>query len=70
MGGKTLAFTPIPAATTDLTGVQGAYPIDIDGDGNVDLVVLRLGETELLRGLGGCRFEKANAAWSFDGGND
>ncbi len=30
---------------TDLTGVDGAYPIDIDGDGNVDLAVLRCGET-------------------------
>jgi hypothetical protein len=70
VGGKTLAFTPIHDAATDLTGVEGAYPIDIDGDGNVDLAVLRLGETELLRGLGGCRFEKANAAWSFDGGNE
>jgi len=70
MGGKTLSFTRIPDAATDLAGVEGAYPIDIDGDGNVDLAVLRLGETELLRGLGGCRFEKANAAWQFDGGND
>ncbi len=70
VGGKTLAFTRIPDAATDLTDVEGAYPINIDGDGNVDLVVLRLGETELLRGLGGCRFEKANARWSFDGGND
>ena len=70
VGGKTLAFTPVPDAATDLTGVEGAYPIDIDGDGNVDLAVLRLGKTELLRGLGGCRFEQANAAWSFDDGND
>jgi hypothetical protein len=70
VGGKTLTFTRIPDAATDLTGVEGAYPINIDSDGNVDLVVLRLGETELLRGLGGCRFEKANSRWSFDGGND
>ena len=68
--GGDLKFTQLHDTTTDLTGVEGAYPIDIEGDGNVDLVVLRLGETELLRGLGGCRFEKANAAWSFDGGND
>jgi enediyne biosynthesis protein E4 len=68
--GGDLAFTKLPDATTDLTGVEGAYPIDIDGDGKVDLAVLRLGETELLRGLGGCRFERANEKWSFDGGND
>jgi hypothetical protein len=70
VGGKALKFTRIPDTVTDLTGVEGAYPIDIDGDSNVDLVVLRMGETEILRGLGGCRFEKANARWSFDGGND
>ena len=45
--------------------VVGAYPIDIDGDGEVDLVVLRVGEIDLMRGLGSCRFERANEAWGF-----
>ena len=36
--------------STDLTGVTGAYPLDIDGDGHVDLAVLRVGEPVLLRG--------------------
>jgi enediyne biosynthesis protein E4 len=67
--GGDLAFTKLSDPTTDLTGVQGAYPIDIDGDGEVDLAVLRLGETQLLRGLGGCRFERANERWAFDGGD-
>jgi hypothetical protein len=67
--GGALKFTRLPAPETDLTGVNGAYPIDIDGDGKVDLVVLRNGESVLLRGLGDCRFERANAAWSFDGGS-
>ena len=31
--------------------------------------MLRFGETILLRGMGDCRFERANEAWSFDGGN-
>ena len=48
---------------TDLLGVSGAYPIDIDSDGVTDLVVLRHGENVLLRGLGGCRFERANERW-------
>jgi len=63
--GGSLRFVPVPAATTDLTGVTGAYPLDVDGDGHVDLAVLRVGETELLRGLGGCVFERANERWGF-----
>ncbi len=65
--GGALKFSRIADPTTDLTSVTGAYPIDIDGDGQVDLAVLRDGETVLLRGLGDCRFERANEAWSFDG---
>ena len=66
--GGALRFTRLGDPATDLTGVTGAYPIDIDGDGVTDLVVLRNGETVLLRGLGGCRFTRANEAWGFDGG--
>jgi hypothetical protein len=62
-----LRFTRLADPVTDLGGVMGAYPIDIDGDGIVDLVVLRNGENVLLRGLGGCRFERANERWGFDG---
>jgi len=66
--GGTLQFSPLPDPATDLTGVTGAYPLDIDGDGHLDLAVLRVGENLLLRGLGECRFERANEAWAFDGG--
>ena len=48
--------------------VNGAYPIDIDGDGITDLVVLRNGGNVLLRGIGDCRFERANETLGFDGG--
>jgi hypothetical protein len=68
--GRPLALTALPSAATDLTGVTGAYPVDVDGDGKTDLAVLRSGENVLLRGLGGCRFERANEAWSFAGGNE
>jgi hypothetical protein len=67
--GGALRFTAVPDPATDLTGVNGAYPLDIDGDGEVDLEVMRAGESVVLRGLGDCRFERANEAWSFDGGN-
>ncbi|OLC56577.1 MAG: hypothetical protein AUH85_05975, partial [Chloroflexi bacterium 13_1_40CM_4_68_4] len=61
-------FTALHDPSTDMVGVNGAYPIDIDGDGIVDLVALRNGENVLLRGLGGCRFERANEAWGFSSG--
>jgi hypothetical protein len=67
--GGALKFTRLPAAATDLTDVVGAYPIDIDGDGKVDLAVLRVGGVQLLRGLGNCRFDAADAAWSFTDAN-
>ncbi|EHR70662.1 hypothetical protein BurJ1DRAFT_1801 [Burkholderiales bacterium JOSHI_001] len=53
----------------ELTSTLGAYPVDLDGDGALDLVVLRVGETLLMRGLPGCRFERANERWGFAGGN-
>ncbi len=56
----TLSFEAVHDPATDLTSVTGAYPLDIDGDGLVDLAVLRLGESVILRGLGDCRFERAN----------
>ena len=53
----------------ELDAVTGAYPLDIDSDGKTDLVVLRVGENVVMRGLGGCRFERANEAWNFTGGD-
>ncbi|MET0772525.1 MAG: CRTAC1 family protein [Candidatus Limnocylindrales bacterium] len=63
------SFTPLDRAELALSGVTGAYPLDIDSDGMTDLAVMRVGEDVLLRGLGGCRFERANEAWGFDGGD-
>ncbi len=63
--GGPLRFTAIADTTTDLTEVTGAYPLDLDGDGPVDLVVLRVGQPTLLRGLGDCRFEAAGEAFGF-----
>ncbi len=67
--GGSLRFTRVRDPATDLVAVNGAYPIDLDGDGVIDIVVLRNGENVLLRGLGGCRFERANERWRFDGGS-
>ncbi|NBZ87056.1 CRTAC1 family protein [Stagnihabitans tardus] len=49
------------------TRVTGAWPLDIDSDGVMDLVVLRSGEDLVMRGLGQCRFERMNEAWGFEG---
>lgn len=65
--GGALAFEKTDAVTLD--AVLGAYPLDVDSDGVLDLVVLRQGENKLMRGLGDCRFEDANEAWGFDGGD-
>jgi len=67
--GGALRFTQLVHGETDLSRVVGAYPVDIDGDGHMDLAVLRHGENVLLRGLGECRFERANEAWGFGGGD-
>ena len=66
--GGALAFESVGDAETDLASVVGAYPLDIDGDGIVDLAVLRLGENVLLRGQGDCQFARANEMWGYDGG--
>ena len=67
-GGR-LSFSLVAASATGVGQVTGAYPLDIDGDGAIDLAVLRVGENILFRGLGQCRFERANEAWAFAGGN-
>ena len=53
----------------ELDGVTGGYPLDINNDRIVDLVLLRVGENVVMRGLGACRFERANEAWDFSGGD-
>ena len=66
--GGALRFAKLASPITDLTAVTGAYPLDIDSDGNTDLAVLRLGGNAILRGLGDCRFEVANDRLGLDAG--
>ena len=56
---NTGAFTFDRGDLPDLTGVVGAYPIDVDADGLVDLFVLRAGPNVLLKGTGECQFTDA-----------
>jgi len=49
---------PIP----QLTGVIGAYPIDLNADGIMDLFVLRVGGNKVLQGGPDCSFTDATTA--------
>ncbi|WP_254898969.1 CRTAC1 family protein [Thalassococcus arenae] len=58
-GGMRFADVSVPR----LTGVTGAYPLDIDGDGWLDLFVLRVGANVVLQGGPDCRFKDVTTAW-------
>ena len=66
--GGALRFEKVESGL-ELDHVTGAYPVDIDSDGIMDLVVLRVGENLVMKGEGQCRFTPANTAWGFDGGD-
>lgn len=57
------------AELPELAHVTGAYPLDIDGDGVLDLVVLRVGANLLMKGEGDCSFTDASQEWGFAGGD-
>lgn len=63
-GDMQFATAPLPV----FTQTTGAYPLDVDGDGHLDVMLLRVGENQLLRGDGACGFVPANDALGFDGG--
>ncbi|MEY4366554.1 MAG: hypothetical protein RLZZ305_1898 [Actinomycetota bacterium] len=65
--GGALSFVRLGSPVTDLPSVTGAYPLDVDSDGALDLVVLRRGATRVLGGLGGCRFEDRTASLGLEG---
>ncbi len=45
-----------------LTGVTGAYPLDINSDGYLDLFVMRVGENRIILGGKNCAFHDASEA--------
>lgn len=49
--------SPIPSST----GVTGAYPLDYNADGLMDLFVLRVGQNQLLTGQDNCGFAASDA---------
>ncbi|MFN3723523.1 MAG: CRTAC1 family protein [Paracoccaceae bacterium] len=66
--GDALTFAPVTSGI-EMDKVTATYPIDIDSDGITDLMLLRVGENVVMRGLGDCRFARANEDWGFDGGD-
>ena len=60
-------FTPNPIP--EMTGVTGAYPLDLDADGADDLFVMRVGENKVLRGAGDCQFSDVTGTWLADAGD-
>ncbi|MEM6823866.1 MAG: CRTAC1 family protein [Pseudomonadota bacterium] len=58
--------TPAPGAALSFrlggtfdTGTTGAYPLDLRGDGRIDLILLRVGPNKILKGDGACGFTDA-----------
>lgn len=66
--GAELMFRKAVTPSIALTGVTGAYPINIDGDDFTDLVVLRVGENRIFKGGPECRFTAMDARLGIDGG--
>ena len=64
-----LNFRKQAKSNLSLKGVLGSYPLDIDNDGFLDLMVLRVGENRLFKGGEDCTFTAANAHLGFDGGH-
>ena len=65
----TLKFQALEGTSVALKNVTGSYPIDIDNDNYLDLVVLRVGNNHVFKGGPNCSFKPANASWTFDGGS-
>lgn len=66
-GGALRFFLAETQPLDGVTGTTGAYPLDMDGDGVLDLFILRVGPNVALKGLGDCRFEDATTAWGLPG---
>ena len=51
-----ISFQAETPEVISVTGVTGAYPLDVDSDGVMDLAILRVGPDLLLRGHPDCQF--------------
>ncbi len=53
-------FTFARADFPEIIGVTGAYPLDVNADGALDLFIMRVGQNELQMGTGDCRFARGS----------
>jgi hypothetical protein len=51
---------PLPLSGREATGATGAYPLDIDDDGFLDVALLRVGRSLILKGGPDCAFTVAD----------
>lgn len=54
--GGSVGFVPDTPENLAIVGATGAYPLDIDSDGVLDLFIMRVGENLLLKGGPDCTF--------------
>jgi enediyne biosynthesis protein E4 len=66
--GAEISLQPETPASLALTGVIGAYPLDVNSDGYLDLFILRVGRNLLMKGGVDCTFSEFDIP-GFDGGN-
>ena len=50
----------------EISGATGAYPLDINSDGKMDVVIPRVGPNRILIGQGACTFKDETFGISFD----
>lgn len=62
------AVGALPSAASEM--VTGFYVLDIDNDGYKDLIALRVGENQVLKGGPDCTFEPVNRVFAIEGGRE
>jgi hypothetical protein len=68
-GNLSFEAAPLDIGRSDLK-VTGAYPINIDNDDYMDLVLLRVGPNQVLKGGPDCSFTKFNTSLALKAGKD
>lgn len=65
--GADIDFEVMAASAIAVTGVTGAYPINVNNDAYTDIMILRVGENILFEGQGDCRFVRSKLLDGLEG---